>query len=217
MTTAFQYVFDYASELSFDRRSITAQTVSRNNTVRTVSRGGQAWRFEVTLPDGPRWSDIRSVIESIDAADRYTVGTVQLNNPGYLSWLSGYQGNSVNSTGFLATWNQGATAITLTTSPTTTSGFKFRAGDLIQLGTSATPGVSLVYSVTSDVAFNSNTVPVHRPILDATVTAPTALRVGGDCRFKLICTTLPRWRIFARDQVSWDGAFVFYEVLPDDQ
>jgi hypothetical protein len=58
-TTAFQYVFDNAESISINRRSTTAQTISRNNTVRTVSRGGNVWRFEVKLPDGIRWSDAR--------------------------------------------------------------------------------------------------------------------------------------------------------------
>jgi len=29
----------------------------------------------------------------------------------------------------------------------------------------------------------------------------------------VICVTSPQWTIFARDQVSWGGSFVFYEVL----
>jgi hypothetical protein len=205
MTTAFQYVFDNAETISFDRRAITAQTVSRDNTVRTVSRGGQVWRFEVQLPAGPRWQDVRPAIEAIEYADRYTVGQVQLNNPGYVSWLSGYRGTSANITGFQASWTQGATSITLTSSPTTTSGFKFRAGDFLQLGTTGR-----VYTVRSDVAFNSNTVLLNRPVIDATGSG--AIRVAENCVFNLICTELPRWTIFARDQVQWEGSFVFYEA-----
>ena len=30
--------------------------------------------------------------------------------------------------------------------------------------------------------------------------------------YTVICVQFPQWRIFARDQVSWDGAFVFVEV-----
>jgi len=207
MTTAFQYVFNNAESLSFDRRAITAQTVSRDNTVRTISRGGQVWRFEVQLPDGPRWQDVRPAIEAIEYADRYTVGQVQLNNPGYVSWLSGYRGNSANITGFVGTWTQGSDTVTLTTSPTTTSGFKFRAGDFLQLGPTGR-----VYTVRNNVTFTSNTVLLNRPIIDVTPGAPTALTVAENCVFSVICTELPRWTIFARDQVSWAGPFVFYEA-----
>ena len=203
MTTAFQYVFDNAESIGFNRRAVTAQTTTRDGTVRTVSRGGQIWRFDVKLPDGIRWSDAREYIEAIDAADRTTVGTVSLSNPGYVPWLNAYRGNSVNYTGFEASWTQGATSITLTTSPVTPSGFKFRAGDIIQLGTGR------VYSVTADT--NTNTVNLNRPVLDATGSG--ALSVADNVTWSVICVELPTWTIFARDQVSWSGNFVFYEAM----
>jgi hypothetical protein len=205
MTTAFQYVFDNAESIGFNRRSVTAQTTTRDGTVRTVSRGGQIWRFDVKLPDGIRWSDARAYIEAIDAADRSTTGTVSLNNPGYVDWLSGYQGNSVNYTGFQASWTQGATSITLTTSPSTPSGFKFRAGDIIQLAGGR------VYTVKNDVSYTSNTVNVNRPVLDTTGSG--ALQVADNVVWSVICTELPTWTIFARDQVAWAGNFVFYEAM----
>ena len=101
-TTAFQYIFDNAQSISIDRRAVTAQTISRDQTVRTVSRGGQIWRFTVRLPDGLRWSDARPYIEAIEAADRYTTGTVQLSNTGYTSWLTAYRGSATTTTGFYA-------------------------------------------------------------------------------------------------------------------
>lgn len=208
MTTAFQYVFSNAESISIDRRAVTAQTTSRDNTVRTVSRGGQIWRFDVRLPDGIRWTDQRPYIEAIDYADRYTVGTVQINSAGYNDWLLAYQGDSPSPYdvgAFGASWTQGATQITLTSSPSTPSGFKFRAGDVIQLG------AGRVYSVRADVPYSSNTVPLNRPILDATGTG--ALKIGYNCTFNVICTELPKWTIFARDQVSWSGSFVFYEDM----
>lgn len=209
MTTAFQYVFSNAESISIDRRAVTAQTTSRDNTVRTVSRGGQIWRFDVRLPDGIRWTDQRPYIEAIDYADRYTVGTVQINSAGYNDWLLAYQGNSPNpydAGSFAASWTQGATQIGLTSSPVTpTGGFKFRAGDVIQLGTGR------VYSVRADVPYNSNTVLLNRPILDANGSG--SLKVGYNCTFNVICTELPKWTIFARDQVSWSGSFVFYEDM----
>ena len=204
MTTAFQYVFNNAESIGINRRAVTAQTISRDNTVRTVSRGGKLWRFDVKLPDGIRWSDARPYIEAIDYADRYTIGTVQLNNAGYNSWMIPYRGNSINSTGFVASWTQGATAITLTTSPTTASGYKFRVGDIIQLGSAGS-----VYSVVADVAFNSNTVTLNRAILDATGSG--SLYVAQNVTWSVVCTELPTWNIFSRDQVSWSGNFVFYE------
>jgi hypothetical protein len=204
-TTAFQYVFDNAESISINRRAVTAQTIARDNTVRTISRGGQIWRFDVKLPDGPRWTDLRPYVEAIDYADRYTVGTVQLDNAGYNDWMTPYLGNSANYTAFAASWTQGATAITLTSSPTTTSGFKFRTGDFIQLGTGR------VYSVVADVPFNSNTVNLNRAVIDNTGSG--ALAVAENVTWSVVCTELPQWTIFARNQVSWSGNFVFYEYM----
>jgi hypothetical protein len=204
---SFQNVINYAESIGINRLKVVGSTTSRDGTVRSVSRGGQVWRFDVKLPDGMRWSDDwRSKISQLEALDRTTTGTFQLNTAG-MEWFSKYQGNSVNSTGFVATIVQGSTSITLTTSPTTSSGFKFKAGDLIQLGASGK-----VYTVAADVAFNSNTVTLHRPCLEASASG-VALRVGPNCVFSVVCTEFPQWNLFARDQVSWSGPFVFSEAL----
>ncbi len=205
-TTAFQYVFDNAETINFNRRAVTAQTVARDGTVRTVSRSGQIWRFDVKLPDGISWTSARPYIEAIDYADRTTTGTVSMNNAGYTNWLSRYQGNSANYSGFVASWTKGNDYIDLTTSPSTPSGNKFVAGDFIQLGTGR------VYSVRSDVAFNATRVYLNRPILDNTAVT-TAIAVGPDVTWTVICTELPQWTIFSRDQVSWGGSFVFFEYM----
>jgi hypothetical protein len=203
---SFQYVIDNAESISINRLKSVAQTVSRDGTTRSVSRGGQVWRFEVKLPDGPKWSEWRTKISEIEALDKVTTGNIQINSAGH-SWLSAYQGNSVNSTGFYGTWTQGSYTVTLTTSPTTTSGYKFRAGDFIQL-----KSTGRVYTVAADVAYNSNTVTLHRPIIDNSGTAQN-LVVGQNCTWTVICTQFPQWNIFARDQVSWSGPFVFTEVI----
>jgi hypothetical protein len=202
---SFQWIIDNAESIGIDRRKVTASTQSRDGTVRTVSRGSQAWRFEVKLPDGPRWTDYRQNISKAEALDRITTSTVQFNDTG-LNWFIKYQGNSVNYTGFVATITQGSNTITLTSSPTTSSGFKFRAGDFIQLGSSGK-----CYTVAADVAFNSNTVTLHRPVIDSSASG-VALRVAENCVFTVICKEFPTWSLFARDQVSWSGPFIFYEA-----
>lgn len=202
---SFQWIIDNAESISINRKKVVGSTTSRDGVTRSVSRGGQVWRFDVKLPDGPRWTDYRQYITQAEALDRTTAANIQFNDNGH-DWFMSYQGDSVNYTGFQASWTQGATSITLTTSPTTSSGYKFRAGDIIQLGTSGK-----VYTVSADVAYNSNTVNLHRAILDSTGSG--ALRVAENCVFNLLCVQFPEWTLFARDQVSWSGPFVFVENL----
>ena len=204
----FQWVFDKAETISINKRPMVAQSITRSNVVRAVSYGGGLWRFTVKLPDGMAWNTNRSYIEKIETLDRHTTGTVQITTSGYSSWLTPYLGGSANYTGFIASWTLGAASITLTTSPTTTSpAKKFLAGDVIQLGSSGH-----VYTVTADVAYNSNTVYLNRAVADATATT-TAISVGPNVTWTVICSEFPSWTIFARNQVSWSGPFVFYEVI----
>lgn len=203
---SFQWIINNAETVSMERKKVTAATQTRSGVIRTVSRGGQVWRFEVKLPDGPRWTDYRQLISQAEALDRTTTANIQFNATGH-DWLIKYQGNSVNYTGFVATITNNSNTITLTTSPTTSSGYKFRAGDFIQLGASGK-----VYTVTADVAFNSNTVTLHRPVLEASAVG-VALNVGPNCVWTVVCSEFPSWTLFARDQVSWSGPFVFYESL----
>ncbi len=203
MTTAFQTVIDNAESINIDIRKSIAQTQARDGTVRAISQGALPWRFEVQLPAGPRWSDYRQNIARMQALDRNTVGTIQINKAAH-SWLSQYQGQAANPAAITATFAAGNT-ITLTGGQAA-SGYNFRAGDLIQMGASGA-----VYQVTADVAYNSNTVTLHRPVREAA--GSYTLIVGQSVTWSVICTDFPAWTIFARDQVSWSGPFVFVEDL----
>jgi hypothetical protein len=127
MTSPFQFVFDYAEQISVNNKSVVGQSITRNGVVRAVSRGPTAKTITVKLPDGMLWSDIAANIAAIDAADTFTTGNVTTSSTGYNSWL----GNT----------NSFSTSI------------------------------------------------------------------------NVICTTLPQWTVFQRNQVSWSGPFVFTEVV----
>ena len=206
----FQTVIDNAESISFNRKKKVAQSVSREGVVRSVSLGGQVWEFEVQLPDGTSWQRYRPLIEKIEALDRVTTSTIQINLPGH-SWINGYQGNLVSAqqTNITVTVSTASnTTLTITGGGTglIAGQFRFKSGDLIQLGTTGK-----VYSVVNDVAHNGTTITVHRPIREAAGTY--TLTIGQAVTWTVLCTRLPQWTIFARDQISWDGPFVFSEVL----
>ena len=100
---AYQWVFDNAESVSINRRKVVGQTITRSNVVRAVGRGGQAWRFEVKMPDGMLWDEARPYIEAIDQADKVYEALVKMNNPGYTPWLNAYRGDSTDLTGWTAT------------------------------------------------------------------------------------------------------------------
>lgn len=203
---SFQWIIDNAESISIDRRDVVGQTITRNQVVRTTSRGTGVWKFTVKLPDGIAWTDIRGNISLAEKLGRTTGANIQLNASGH-DWLSKYQGDSVNYTGFVASITNGSSTITLTTSPTTSSGYKFRAGDFIQLGSSGK-----VYTVAADVAYNSNSVTLHRAVIESTASG-VSLKVGPNAVWNVICAEFPQWSLMARDQVAWSGPFVFYEKL----
>lgn len=201
---SFQWIIDNAEQFSIDRQQVVGQTVSRNNTVRATSRGGGIWKFTVKLPEGLSWTDFRGYISKAEALGRVTAANISINASGH-AWLYKYQGNSVNSTGFVATIVGGSNVITLTTSPTTSSGFKFKAGDFIQLGASGK-----VYTVAADVVYNSNSVTLNRAVEESSATG-VSLKVGSNCVWNVICTEFPQWTLTERDRLAWSGPFVFYE------
>jgi hypothetical protein len=206
MTTAFQTVIDYAESISINKRRKVAQTTSRDGTVKTTSLGGQLWEFEVTLPSGPSWQTFRPLIERMEALDRVTVGQIQINSSGQ-SWLSKYQGNLASTSGITVSYSSGNT-VTITAGATGLSAgqFRFRAGDFVQLGSG-----NSVYTVASDVAHNVNTITLNRPVREAA--GSYSLIVGPLVTWDVICVQFPKWTIFARDQISWDGPFIFVEAI----
>lgn len=211
MTSAFQYVIDNAETISFNRKKKVAQTISREGVVKSISLGGQTWQFEVKLPDGPAWTTFRPMIEQIEALDRVSTGTIQISKAGH-SWINGYQGN-------LDSANQANIVVTVSTTTNNvvniTGGgaglvsgqYRFKSGDLVQLGTGGH-----VYSVVNDVVHNGVDITLNRPIKESTGTSYT-LKVGQAVTWTVMCIKMPQWTLFARNQVSWDGAFIFAEVI----
>ena len=93
---AFQWVFDKAANISINKRAIVGQTITRNQTVRAVSRGNAIKRFTVKLPDMV-WSEVATYIQALDNAGRFTKETVSINNSGYNSWIANGDINSSNT------------------------------------------------------------------------------------------------------------------------
>lgn len=201
---SFQFIVNNAEQISIDTKKVVASTTTRDGVVRAISRGVQPWRFEVRLPDGPRWTDYREAVSTIELWDRDYVAPIKFDSAGH-DWMFPYLGSYSLSSPFTASWVNGDNKVTITGGGGTSGTYKFKRGDIIQLGTSGK-----VYRVAVNVT-TGNEVFLHRPILDATGSGD--LIVGPNCTFNVICTQMPNWTIFARNQVSWSGSFVFVESL----
>jgi hypothetical protein len=203
MTTAFQWIIDNAVDVQINKRGVVAQTISRDQTVRSVSRGGRIWKFVVTPSPGTRWQDpgVRANIEAIDKADRFTVGTINFNQPAF-DYIFGYLGSQTTTTGWTATAVRGSDTLTMGG----VSGFRFRAGDLLQFS-----GQDRVYSVAQDVNPNQTTVQLNRPVLEPSATY--TLIVGRAVNWKVICTNIPDYKITSTGLIEWTGPFEFTESL----
>ena len=201
MTTAYQEVFDRARTISINRRKKVSQTQSRSGVVKTTSVGGQVWEFEVRLPDGPRFSDYRSIIQDMETLDRVSTGQVSIPQ----SYIAGLRGD-VGITGTVnVAATQGSSSLTVN-SNTNATNFRLKKGDYIQLGSTGK-----VYSVTNDQTSATSVINVHRPVLDAT--ANYNLVIGTNATWDVICVQWPNYTIFGYDQVSWSGPFIFVEAI----
>ena len=203
MTTAYQNVINLAETISINRRKKVAQTTSRDGTVKSTSLGGQIWEFEVKMPDGISWTTLRPIIEQMEYLDRVTVGQIQFNRAGQ-EYIAGYQGDLTNITAITVSYSSGNT-VSITGGATLASGYRFKSGDLIQLGTGS------IYSVVNDVAYNQTTVTLNRPVRESA--GSYTLKVGANCVFNVLCIQFPQWTIFQRNQVSWGGPFIFAEAI----
>lgn len=201
MTTAYQEVFDRATSLSINKRRKVSQTQSRSGVIKTTSVGGQVWEFEVRLPDGPRFSDYRSIIQDMETLDRVTVGEVSIPQ----SYIAGLVGDVGQSGTINVSATQGGTSLTVN-SNTNATNFRLKRGDYIQLGSTGK-----VYSVTNDQSGLTGVIGLHRPILDAT--ASYNLVIGNQVTWDVICVQWPNYTIFGYDQVSWSGPFIFVEAI----
>lgn len=200
---SFQWIIDNAESIEFETRPVVAQTQSRSGLIRTVSRGGAVWQFSVRLPDGPRWQDYRQRIAEAEGLGRTTAAAINFADPG-LSWMFRYQGSAPDPAGITVSVPASGNTVSIT-SGGAVSGHTFRAGDVIQLGTTGR-----VYRVVEDVPAGTTTVTLHRPLLDPPGTV--TLVVGSAVEFQVICVDFPRSSAFARDQLAWSGSFVFVEV-----
>jgi hypothetical protein len=204
---AFQWIINNATGLSIDGRGTVAQTATRENVVRSVSRGGRVWRFTVTPSPGATYTESRPYLAKLDQMDRLVAADITLNNPGF-EQLNGYLGTGTGGFSVVVGAGTGVVAVTVTAGSLGAGAYVARAGDWLQIGASGS-----VYQVVQDPATgNGATVTLNRPVDEAAGTY-TGL-FGPNVTWNVICTQRPTWSLVpagANMLVNWSGEFVFFE------
>lgn len=203
---AFQWIIDSATALSIDGRGVVAATTTRENVIRTVSRGGRVWKFTVTPSPGKTYVESRPYLARLDQMDRITIADINFNHAGFEN-IIGYLGSG--SSGFTVVVPSGTSVTTCTiTAGTLPSGYVARAGDWLQIGATGS-----VYQVVADPATgNGATVTLNRPIDEAAGSYTGYF--GANVTWSVLCVTRPTWNLVPAGKnmlVNWSGDFVFYE------
>ena len=200
---AFQWIIDNATALSIDGRGTVAQTITRENVIRTVSRGGRVWKFTVTPSPGATYAQARPYLAKLDQMDRITAADINFNHTGF-EVINQYLGSGTG--GFTISGISGTTCTV--TAGALSGSYVARAGDWLQIGSTGS-----VYQVVQDPATgNGATVTLNRPI-DETVGSYTGY-FGPNVNWSVICVQRPMWSLVPAGNnmlVNWTGDFVFYE------
>lgn len=80
MPAPFQQIINDAVDVQVNHRAVVAHTLSRDGTVRAATRGGTIWRYVVTPSPGYKYSEVKTLLAELDAADRFTEETITFAN-----------------------------------------------------------------------------------------------------------------------------------------
>jgi hypothetical protein len=196
---SFQTIIDIHQSIDVNSRRTVGQTYSRSGQI-TVAQylTTVPWVFTVTPHKYLSYADARSIIQSIDNADRQNPQYINFSSSN-LNWFTKNRGTATSS--YLTT-----TPATNTQTLTLTSNGNFKAGDFLSID-------GYVYKVTADSA--GTVVNIHRPLIGAPI-AGTYLVLGSAVQFQVIAEKCPTYILTPMKDtafVEWNGDFVFREYI----
>jgi len=92
---SFQWIIDSAETLSINRLDVVAQTQTRDGQIKAVPRGTAPTIITVKFPDGKKWSDLKSDIESAEALGRAYTDTIYIRYSDY-PWFYNYDNTNID-------------------------------------------------------------------------------------------------------------------------
>jgi len=213
---SFQTILNIQQSMTVNNRRVIGQQVSRSGQIRVAQYlTAVPWVFTVQPHSYLYYPQVRSIIQSIDNADRQIPEYLSFDTP-QLEWFVQYQGVLTDvQLGALvvnATPAPNSQVVQITGLPSIASGsLVFKAGDFIQIQ-------QYVYKVIADVprgTLSYVTVGIHRPIIGLP-TIGTNVLVGKNVSFRIVAEKCPTYTLNPMTDgafVQWDSEFVFREYI----
>jgi hypothetical protein len=216
---SLQIIIDTAQKISFDRRQVVGQTISRSQRIKTAKRNAaNPLLLTVTPSQLFSYSSARDMVEGIMINDRFEEFQIKLGNNVKTAYLNEYRGQlpqdklaAMTITNF--TLNQVSIGgLPILDSTVTTTTILLKSGDWIQPANSRYP-----YIVTQDVLRGSDsivTATVHRNLITSENTSVSGtFLVGTGTSLRLIITDLPTYELGMHKFLNWSGDFKLVEKI----
>lgn len=196
---SFQTIIDISQNIEVNNRRTIGQQYSRSGQVRVAQYlTAVPWVFTVTPHSFLYYPQVRSVVQSIDNADRQNPQLITFNTTN-LEWFTKMQGTATSAT-LASTPATNAQTLAITSNGT------FKAGDFVQIA-------GYVYKVTADSAGSS--INIHRPIIGQP-TSGTVLTLGKNVSFNVVAEQCPTYKLNPAPGgafVEWSEPFIFREYI----
>lgn len=224
-----QTIINKCNGMSIDRRKTVGIQFTRNEIPRVSQTPTKnPWKFALDMPSSLRYSEYRSLMESLDTLDRITPEVITFSNVPQLSWIFKYQGamtlaqrNSITVQSFIGD------QLVLTGLPAVASNtVLFAPNDLIQIGSLGVHPYPFT-STTQILRGTGSTVTVttSRPNILTGVLTGLGIIVGNSCQFNMFCPNMPTYKLTVGGYVGngttttnnalleWSDSFQLYEFV----
>ena len=220
---SFQTIINNASTISVDNMPITSSIMSRSNRLKTASRGNAIYTFTVSVNRPFEFTGAnRALLQVLQTKNKTVEEEITLSSTTGMGFIMGYAGTlTTQQLANITIDSHTGSTIKIDTSGVsgiTNGDTIFDVGDYIQPANSR-----YTYQVTSavfgsDIALDLADVPVHRPIYPSTSDGGNnidgqALNVANNCSFHIKALQVPTYTIIPGRLFTFDGDFVFVEVI----
>ena len=224
-----QDIIDGSTGLQINRRNVIGLQFTRNEIPRaSLTPTKNPWKFTLDMPSSYRYSEARSLMETLDRLDRYQPQTITFSNNSNFSWMFRYQGQMTSGqiAGLTVTSYVG-NQLEIGGLPTVSAGtVLFEQNDLIQIG--GLNAYPFPFTSTTQILRGSGstvTITTSRPNILTGNLVGLGLIVGNSCQFRMFVPNMPVYKLTVGGAlysgstlinnalIEWSDSFQFYEYV----